>query len=124
MVQGRKTIEELIAEEQKKAEESKARMMALLARKKTQDRKTDTRRKILVGYAALAYARRNPAFDEHLKKAVPAEITRVQDKLVLPEFFPTPVTREARTAPPEKHVDPPDRPRVGPGHSTNSPRPS
>ena len=57
MAQGRKTIDELIAEEERKAEQAKVRVAELRTRQRVEERKRDSHRKIVVGAGAIAHIR-------------------------------------------------------------------
>jgi hypothetical protein len=101
----RKTLDDRIAEEQKRQEESRAALADLKARARLLDRKLDTRRKIILGAAVQAHAKLDARFREELRRAVLAAISRPQDRAVLPEFFPEPAPAPA----------PPARPLKAPG---------
>jgi hypothetical protein len=60
MAQTRKTTEELIAEEQKKAEQVRTRMAELKSRQRVEERKRDNHRKIVVGAGVMAHIRIDP----------------------------------------------------------------
>ena len=60
----RKTTEELIAEEKKRAEQARVRMAELKSRQKIEERKRDTHRKIVVGAAVMAHIRIDPSFPQ------------------------------------------------------------
>jgi hypothetical protein len=72
---GRKTTEELIAEEERKAEQVKARMAELKTRQRVEDRKRDNHRKIVVGAAAMAHIRIDPQFRKALRDALTKAVT-------------------------------------------------
>jgi hypothetical protein len=65
-----KTTEELIAEEEKKGEQVKARMAELKARQKVEERKRENHRKIIVGAAVMAHIRIDPRFRKDVLAAV------------------------------------------------------
>jgi len=75
MAQGRKTTQELIAEEQKRAEQVRARMSELKTRQRVEDRKRDSHRKIVVGAAAMAHIRIDPQFRKALRDALNTAVT-------------------------------------------------
>jgi hypothetical protein len=83
----RKTLQERIEEELKRQEEAKAVLNALKARAKAEERKLDTRRKIIVGAAALAQAREDREFLKVLRKVALARIVREQDIAVVRDFL-------------------------------------
>jgi len=89
MSPGRKPIDELIAEEQKKADEARAKIAALKLRQRAASRKKDAHRKIIVGGAIMAHMRIDAEFrkaaQDALNKAVSdpkhrAEITDLLDE--------------------------------------------
>jgi hypothetical protein len=57
------------------------------AREKTQRRKRDTRRKIIVGGALLAHAELHPAFRVALRDALRSAVTRDIDRNVIAELL-------------------------------------
>ena len=65
----RKTTEELIAEEEKKVEQLKARMAELKARQRGEDRKKENHRKIVVGAAVMAHIRLDAQFRADVSSA-------------------------------------------------------
>ena len=64
-----------------------AQLAALDAQQKTRDRKRDTRRKILVGAAALAHGELNPSFRLALRAALREAVTRDHDKAVIADLL-------------------------------------
>ena len=62
MAHVRKTTEELIAEEEKKSDQVKARMAELKARQRIEERKRDTHRKVVSGAILIAQVKRDPRF--------------------------------------------------------------
>ena len=104
----RKTFHDRIAEDQKRQEESRAVIADLQARARLEDRKLDTRRKIVAGGTALAHAKLSATFRDEFGKAMQARVTRPGDRAVFPEFFPEDqAAAESPTRPPEKPGDPP-----------------
>ena len=86
----RKTLEDRIAEEEKRQADLRVAIADLKARARILDRKLDTRRKIVLGAAVQAHAKRDRAFLEVLAKVVRVAVIREQDRALLPEFFPSP----------------------------------
>jgi hypothetical protein len=74
MAQIRKTVEELIADEKQKTEQSKARIAELKARQRADERKKDTHRKIVAGAILIGRVYSDPRFrrmvQEHFNPAV------------------------------------------------------
>ncbi len=96
MATQRKTAAQRLEDLRKKQEALKAEMAALEARAKTDDRKRDARRKIIVGGAVLAHAELNPSFRDALTEALQAAVTRDIDKAVIADLLerkiPAPMT--------------------------------
>jgi hypothetical protein len=86
----RETLNQLITEQLKRQEQSRADVAELRNRMRILDRKLDTRRKILVGSAILADGKPNGRFPDEVRKSVTRGITRPGDRAILPEFFPGP----------------------------------
>ena len=61
----RKTTEELIAEEEKKVEQLKARMAELKARQHAEERKRDNHRKIVVGAVSYTHLLHTLEYDNY-----------------------------------------------------------
>jgi exonuclease III len=87
MTPTRKTTEELIADEEKNLEQVKARMSELKARQKTDERKRDAHRKIIVGAAAMAHIRIDPQFRKELRAALNAAVTDPKQRGVIPDLL-------------------------------------
>jgi hypothetical protein len=92
------TIKERIEAQKKKVEQEKARLQDLQSRVKTEERKKDTRRKILIGGVVLSRVRRNVAGwnDDALIKLLNTELTAERDRELfdLPPQAKTPPTTE------------------------------
>lgn len=65
----------------------KAKIAAIEARQKTADRKTDTRRKIIVGAAVLAHAELDPAWAVELKAVLQKAVTRERDRETIKDLI-------------------------------------
>lgn len=76
----RKTPEEKIAELQEQRRQLDAQIEKHRARVRVQERKDDTRRKIIAGALALEHASIDPAFREELHKLIRQHVTRDGDK--------------------------------------------
>lgn len=132
----RKTTEELIAEEQKRAEQVRARMSELKSRQKIEERKRDSHRKIVVGAAVMAHIRIDPRFrkavQEALNKAVPdpkhrAVIPDLLDEKAFLEAMRAAAKKEAAEAAEEKEAAEalaPTRPDGKGGPGTEGPAPA
>lgn len=75
MAPGRKSIDDLIADEQKKADEARAKIAALKFRQRSVSRKKENHRKIIVGAAAMAHMKISPPFRKGLMEALNAAVT-------------------------------------------------
>jgi exonuclease III len=82
-----KSIDELIAEEQKKGEEARARIASLKARQRVVDRKKEAHRKIIIGGAAMAHARIDPQFRKALIGALNAAVTEKKHRDAIPDLL-------------------------------------
>ena len=98
MPQGRKTTQELIAEEEKKVEQVKARMAELKARQRVEERKRDNHRKIVVGAAAIAHIRVDPQFRQALREALNKAVTEPKHRAVIPDLLDEKAFQEAMRA--------------------------
>jgi hypothetical protein len=70
----------------KKEQQLKAKIAEIEAKEKTEERKRDTRRKIIVGGAVLAHAALHPAFAEELKGVLKLAVTRDRDRDTIKDF--------------------------------------
>jgi hypothetical protein len=64
-----------------------ARLKALDAKENAERRKRETRRKIIVGGAALAHAAHDPAFAAALRAALALAVTRPQDRKAIADWL-------------------------------------
>jgi hypothetical protein len=69
-----------------KKQQIAARLASLEARAKHDNRKRDTRRKIIVGAAVIAHAETDHAFAKKLKDIFDKAVTRDQDKALVDEW--------------------------------------
>jgi hypothetical protein len=83
----RKSPSQQIEELRKKREQLDARMASLAARQKTEERKRDARRKIIVGAAVLAHAQVDSAFKTALQRALRQAVTRDIDRAAIPDLL-------------------------------------
>src|ERR1700679_3388686 len=83
----RKTTEELIAEEEKKVEQLKARMAELKARQRGEDRRRENHRKIVVGAAVMAHIRLDAQFRTVLREALNKAVTEPKHRTVIPDLL-------------------------------------
>ena len=79
----RKSANERIETLRQKREQLKAQLAALESRQKTEDRKRDARRKIIVGAAVLAHADLHPSFADALAAVLRVAVTRDIDRGVI-----------------------------------------
>jgi sugar-specific transcriptional regulator TrmB len=94
----RKTVEELIAEEEKKGAQVKARMAELKARQRGEERKRDNHRKIVVGAAAIAHIRIDPQFRKELREALDKAVTDPRHRAVIPDLLDEKAFQESMRA--------------------------
>jgi hypothetical protein len=94
----RKTTQELIAEEEKKAEQVKARMAELVARQQGEQRKRDAHRKIVVGAAVIAHVRFDPEFRRVLREALKIAVTDPKNRAVIPDLLDEQAFQQAMQA--------------------------
>lgn len=83
----RKTTDDLLRVRREKAERLKAQIAALEERKKTEDRRRDVRRKIVVGAAVLAHAEADAIFCEALRAVLRSAVARDADKMVVADLI-------------------------------------
>ena len=98
MAQGRKTTQELIAEEQKKAEQVRARMAELKTRQRVEERKRDNHRKIVVGAGVMAHIRVDPQFRQAVRDALQKAVTEPKHRAVIPDLLDEKAFQEAMRA--------------------------
>lgn len=79
MPPSRRSTDELLEARRRRADELKAQIARLENRKKTEDRRRDVRRKIIVGAAVLAHAEADASFRESLQAALRKSVTRESD---------------------------------------------
>lgn len=87
MAHVRKTTEELIAEEEKKSEQVKARMAELKSRQRVEERKRDNHRKIVVGAAVIAHIRIDPRFRKDVQSALNQAVTDPKHRAVIQDLL-------------------------------------
>lgn len=87
MAHVRKTTEELIAEEEKRAAQSKARIAELKAQQRADERKRDSHRKIVVGAAVMAHVKIDPRFRKEVREALDKAVTDPKHRAVIPDLL-------------------------------------
>ena len=87
MAHVRKTIEELIANEEKKSEQVKARMAELKGRQKIEERKRDSHRKIVVGAGIMAHIKIDPRFRKAVQEALNKAVTDSKHRAAIPDLL-------------------------------------
>ena len=90
MPSARKSLDDRLAELTERQQQLKARRQSLLASKKTEDRKLDTRRKIIVGAAVLAHAELHPDFSATLRGILSVAVQRDIDRGVIADLLDIP----------------------------------
>ena len=98
MTGARKSIQQLIAEEEKKSEQIKARMAELKARQKAEDRKKDAHRKIVVGAAVMAHIKIDPQFRKEVREALDKAVTEPKNRNVIPDLLSEQAFQDAMRA--------------------------
>ena len=83
----RKSLDQRLADLTERRQQLEARRLALLASKKSADRKLDTRRKIIVGAAVLAHAELNPDFSTMLREILSVAVQRDLDRRVIADLL-------------------------------------
>ena len=104
MTHGRKSTEELIAEEEKKGEQVKARMAELKARQRVEERKRENHRKIVVGAAIIAHIRIDPRFRKDVQNALNKAVTDPKHRAVIPDLLTEKAFLEAMRAAAKKEA--------------------
>jgi len=82
-----KTTEELIAEEEKKSEQVKARIAELKSRQRVEERKRDNHRKIVVGAAVIAHIKIDARFRKAVQEALSNAVTDPKQRAVIPDLL-------------------------------------
>jgi hypothetical protein len=88
MPRARKSLDDQLAELTRRQEQIEARRLSLLAAKKAEDRRIDTRRKIIVGAAILAHAELDPTFAHRLRDVLAQAVQRPIDRAVIADLLP------------------------------------
>jgi hypothetical protein len=86
----RKSLDDKIAELTKRQQQLEAQRLVLLASKKTENRRLDTRRKIIVGAAVLTHAELNPHFSAMLRDILSVAVQRDIDRRVIADLLDQP----------------------------------
>jgi len=109
MTKTRKSLDERIAALKEREKQTQARLADLVSRQKAQDRKLETRRKVVIGAAVLAHAEHDPAFAAALRQALRAGVTRETDKKLLADWLgdQRPVAATPTTSKPVERTTPP-----------------
>lgn len=82
-----KPLADRIAALKEQKEQLNARLNTLEAKAKTEERKRETRRKIIVGGVVLAAMKADPSLAGTIKRLVRIGVTKDNDKDVLRDFF-------------------------------------
>jgi exonuclease III len=98
MAQGRKTTQELIAEEQKKAEQVRTRMAELKSRQRIEERKKDSHRKIVVGAGVMAHVKIDPQFRKAVRDALNKAVPDPKHRGVIPDLLDEQAFQESMRA--------------------------
>jgi len=98
MAHVRKTIEELIADEEKKSEQAKVRLAELKSRQRDEERKRDNHRKIVVGAAIMAHIKIDGRFRKDVQDALNLAVTDPKHRGVIPDLLNEQAFQEAMRA--------------------------
>lgn len=82
-----KTTEELIAEEEKKSEQVKARIAELKSRQRVEERKKDNHRKIVVGAAVIGHIKIDARFRKAVQEALNNAVSDPKHRAVIPDLL-------------------------------------
>lgn len=94
----RKTTEELIAEEQKRAEQARGRMAELKSRQKIEERRRDNHRKIVAGAGIMAHIKIDPCFRKAVQDALKKAITEPKHRAAIRDLLDEQAFQEAMRA--------------------------
>lgn len=83
----KKTDAERLAALKQREAALKAQIARIETKAKTQARKTDTRRKIIVGAAVMAHAKLQPDFADKLRQALKAAVTKESDRELIRDLI-------------------------------------
>ena len=106
MPQDRKTTEQKLAALRAKQKQLQGQAATLEARKRSEDRKRDARRKIVIGGAALAHAEHDPDWKHRLRQVLHKAVTRDIDKAVIGDLLGEPERPVPPGAPQQKNEGP------------------
>ncbi len=90
MPRTRKSLDQKLADLTQKQEQLEAQRQNLLASKKSAERKSDARRKIIVGAAVLAHAELYPDFTAILRGVLSAAVQRPIDRRAIADLLGDP----------------------------------
>ena len=108
MPRARKSLDQKLADLAERQQQLEARRLALLASKKSADRKRDTRRKIIVGAAVLAHAELNPSFSTALRDILSVAVQREMDRRVIADLLDHPRPDDSSSAEASSKEAPPN----------------
>ena len=83
----RKSSTERLADLKTRQEQLKQQILKLEAQTREQERREDTRRKIIVGAAVMEHARQHPEFAATLKAVLAVAVTREIDRKAIEEWL-------------------------------------
>ncbi len=94
----RKTTDQMIAEEERKAEQVKARMAELKAKQRAEERRKDTHRKVVSGAILMAHIKIDPRFRKAVQDAFNKAVTNPKLRAVLADLLDEQAFQEAMRA--------------------------
>jgi hypothetical protein len=83
----RKSSSERIAELAERKKQIEAKLAGLAARERQEERKRDTRRKVVVGAAVLAHAERDAEFSAKLRAVLAMAVLRPADREAITDLL-------------------------------------
>lgn len=99
----RKSLDQKLGELAKRQQQLEAQRLALLASKKSADRKLDTRRKIIIGAAVLTHAELNPHFSTMLRDILSVAVQRDIDRRTIADLLDPPSPNDPVTSQPPQN---------------------
>jgi hypothetical protein len=84
----KKPLPDRIAELKQRKHKLTARLNTLESKAKKEDRKRDTRRKIIVGGAVLAHMEKDHAFANWLRSLLACSVGRINDRQTISDLLP------------------------------------
>lgn len=109
MPRARKSLDQKLADLTKRQQQLEAQRQTLIASKRSADRKSDTRRKIIVGAAVLAHAELNSDFSAILRGILSVAVQRPIDRRAIADLLgrpPSDNSATSRSPPSQQQIEP------------------